>query len=79
MICCLKYTSEGNILYKTDYDDDYQFLPQRPKNLPLFLEDPPKLYNERIPISKKKWTHLQEMKPQIPRDKHDFFNNIKYE
>lgn len=38
----------------------------------------PPLYTERCKINKSKWLHLQELKSVIPRDCHQFYDNLPY-
>ncbi|KAJ8881647.1 hypothetical protein PR048_018133 [Dryococelus australis] len=68
----IKYTSDGKIQVKLDFDDDYIDLPQRMKNKSQKLSSFPHLHKERLKISKTKWNHLQELKAVIPMDCHPY-------
>lgn len=77
MIRALSYDSSGIIFYKINISDDYNVLPQRTQQKFKDIE-PSQLHIERIPISKKKWEHLQELKFLLPADCHSFYDNIPF-
>ncbi|XP_036340385.1 uncharacterized protein LOC118749699 [Rhagoletis pomonella] len=77
MIRALAYDPSGIIYYKTNINDDYNVLPQRTQQKFRDIE-PSQLHTERIPISKKKWEHLQELKFLLPADCHSFYDNIPF-
>ena len=79
MLRCLKYSNDGQVWYKINLDEDFQMLPQRRSKIPLCLNKPHRVHTDRLVISKKKWTHLQQLKPSIHRDNHHFYDSIKYE
>lgn len=71
----IKYTPDGLIQVKLDFLEDFIDLPvkrKRPevRSLTWF----PQLHNQRIPIKKSKWLHLQELKKVIPSDCHSFYD-----
>lgn len=76
----LKYSSEGKIYFKIDFDD-YSELPQRVNNKHALLENVAykKLHNERLKIKKSKFDHLQQLKPVIAKDCWSFFDNLPYQ
>lgn len=78
MIRTLAYDCTGVIYFKTNINDDYELLPQRTER--QFVDrEPNQLHNQRIKISKKKWQHLQDLKPFIPADCHNFYDSIPFE
>lgn len=76
-IRALQYLPEGIIKYKTNFDDEYVKLPIRPKPVKSNVVFP-QLYTERLPIKKSKFDHLQQLKPVIPKDCWDFYDNLPY-
>lgn len=76
---CLKYCPDGTIYFKLSFDqDEYQILPQRPSKKHVCLL-PKSMYKQRLTISKKKWDHLQSLKPYIPLDTHSYYNEIPFQ
>lgn len=75
-VSCLKYTSSG-ILYKLEYDDEYQILPQRLMKVDKKIEAPA-LFSSVIPLKFSKWKHLQELKSVIPSDFHSYYDNLPH-
>lgn len=73
----LQYLPNGGINYNLDYDSKWIPLPQR-KPIINGINIPPKLYGSRIPITKSKFEQLQELKPVIEREHHDFYNNLPH-
>lgn len=75
-IRALQYLPEGKIKYKIQFDDAYTDLPIRPTAIqPVVF---PRLFNDRLPIKKTKYDHLQQMKPVIPSDCWTFYDNLPY-
>lgn len=72
----LKYNPNGTIEYKLNYNDEFQPLPQRPKKVGPVI--PPQLFTEKLPITKSKYEHLQQLKSVIPIDCHEFYDNLPY-
>lgn len=76
---CLKYQPDGKILFKINYHDDYDNLPQRQKFIACSNDINLKpLFEGRLPIKATKWKHLQEMKKCLDRDVHAFYDNLPY-
>lgn len=79
-IRCLKYSPNGSVFYKLSYVDEWKILPQ-PQNLNVKskpLKDLSNLYNESQKINPKKFQHLQELKAVIPKEFHNFYDNLKH-
>lgn len=77
-IRALKYSPEGVIYYKTDFNDSYKLLSQRTKRIDFSSVKYKRLYSERLKIKKSKYDHLQQLKPLLPRDGWDFYDNLPY-
>lgn len=78
-IVALKY-SDSAISYKLKFSDSWNLLPSRPE-IPIKcvpVTTLPQLYHERIKINKRKYNDLQDLKTSLPRDFHDFYDNIPY-
>lgn len=75
-IRCLQYTTDGKILFKLKFDDEYKQLPQN-TNLQTIPEPKP-LHNERLPVSYTKWKHLQELKMVLDPTCHSFYDNVPH-
>lgn len=70
-IRALKYIAQnGDIMYKIKHGEESSLLPQRKTNYPEISFEP--LYNQRLKISKQKWTHLQKIKSVLLADTHFF-------
>ncbi|CAF4780786.1 unnamed protein product [Pieris macdunnoughi] len=80
-ITVIKYSPDGIITVKTDFDGKFQDLPKkRGKRAAVKpLENFTQLHKQRIPIKKHKWLHLQQLKEVIPKDCHNFYDNLPYE
>lgn len=70
----IKY-SNGQLLYKCDYSEEWQVLPQRMKEnkgeiLPL--------YQSRMKIKKSKYDHLQQLKTVIPPVFHAYYDMLPH-
>lgn len=74
-ICAIQYLPEGKIKYKVDFDQEYEFLPRRPKESPVTTES---LYKGPLPIDATKYQHLQEMKHLMPHDYHPFYDYLEH-
>ena len=72
----LKYNPNGTIDFKLSYDEQFKQLPLTPKRVQPVT--PPQLFTERLPISKSKYDHLQQLKSVIPKDCHEFYDNLPY-
>lgn len=74
-IRALRYSAENDLQYKTDFNADWQALPQR-KNKSNGLPKP--LYSAPQPISKSKYDSLQSLKPIILKDYHAFYDALPH-
>ena len=76
----LKYNSDGSIDFKLDFRHEWSRLPQRQNRWtgagPQY--QPTKLYSEKLPIDGTKYQHLQQMKPMIPADYHNFYDTLPH-
>lgn len=76
----LQYRPNGTIWYKNDFDHELQPLPQRPT--PLYRIKPinqlAKLNKAKIPISRRKYQDLQDLKSVIPQTCHTFYDELPY-
>lgn len=70
----LRYLPTGIIQYKTDFDDEYRDLTQRP--MKIVLENYPPLHKARRSIEKEKFNHLQLLKKHIPSDCHSYYDSL---
>jgi hypothetical protein len=75
----LKYTVNGDILYKLHYSDkDFKEI-RKPRNSnPTFNESLPMSYTKALPLRKSKYNHLQQIKSVIPKDYHSFYDQLPY-
>ncbi|CAG9773276.1 unnamed protein product [Ceutorhynchus assimilis] len=75
-IRALKY-EKGEIQYKLSFEDNFFIpLPQRPKKAIKKIEEFRKLYTEKLPITQKKYTHLQEIKTKLHKNYWPFYDNL---
>ncbi|KAK6179572.1 hypothetical protein SNE40_011899 [Patella caerulea] len=76
----IRYNPDGVIEYKLNYGDEFSPLPRRAKiGEPSPLDEVPQLHEDPLPIKKKKYGHLQELKVVIPKDYHTFYDNLPHE
>lgn len=75
-IKALIYKTDGSILYKINYTDEYNSLPQRKKG--NTVEVTSQLYRSPIPISESKYRHLQEMKSIIEEPHRPFYDSLTF-
>lgn len=75
----LKYSPNGIIQYKLDFDEDFKNLPQRPKNPVCDLDNFPVLNAKKIAIPRDKWDDLQKLKDSMPQECHSFFDQLPHE
>lgn len=69
------------MFYKLRFTDEWQVLPQR-RNCQVTVEDTENLtnlYENKIPITQRKFQDLQYLKTTMPSDYHSFYDNISYE
>ncbi|KAK6184510.1 hypothetical protein SNE40_006975 [Patella caerulea] len=76
----IKYRPDGLIEYKLNYGDDFSGMPRRAKiGEPTPQDQVPNLHTDSLPIKKKKFEHLQQLKFVIPKDYHSFYDNLPHE
>ena len=72
---CLKYLPNGDIMYKVNYQDEWQELPM-PRNIQL--KEPSVLHPDKIKIKETKFQHLQQLKNVMPKDYHSFYDQLHH-
>lgn len=87
-ICKLLYTKEGEIFYKTSFDNDWTILHEQNKtskrtrasikNVHIPEQELSQLYNAQLPISSSKYYDLQSLKQVIEKDHHPFYDSLKH-
>lgn len=70
----LRYNNEG-AWYKLNFDDPWSNMPHRVTRRPQGTSVA-KLYKERLPITKRKYEDLQDLKRLLPVDYHSFYDNL---
>ncbi|CAI6355942.1 unnamed protein product [Macrosiphum euphorbiae] len=81
-IRALKYDPiSQKIYFKLKFDDEYQEIPQynRSRKIIDFNKEAPNLYQSRNVLTLSKWNDLQKLKGVLPRDVHDFYDNLPHE
>lgn len=80
-IRALRYESNGSILYKTSYQDEWQPLPQRKSARchPCESIDLTQLHQNRRKITLRKFEDLQEIKKILPSDYHKYYDDLAHE
>jgi len=76
-IRALKYNPSGIIEFKLDFDEDWQELPRRPKQ--VVAKAFPALYDARLPLTARKWKDLQDLKSVLPNDCHTFYDGLPHQ
>lgn len=69
----LRYSPDGTIEYKVNFNEGFQLLPRQPKRIEPVT--PQQLFSAPLPISKSKYDHLQQLKDVIPKDVMNFMKN----
>ncbi|XP_063219190.1 uncharacterized protein LOC134529234 [Bacillus rossius redtenbacheri] len=77
-IRCLRYSPDGCIEFKINFHEDLQVLPQRCKVITSPVQWP-SMHTEPRKISSQKYSHLQQLKPVLPRDYHAFYDSLPHE
>ena len=72
---CLKYTSEGEIMYNVRHAGDWSVLPQR-RQCSLSSHSVEQLYGAPLKIRKEKFKDLQSLKSVIFPDFHSFYDSL---
>ncbi|CAH1099616.1 unnamed protein product [Psylliodes chrysocephalus] len=78
-LCALKYTNEGLLYFKTNFNHDWLQLIKRNNKQVTGTEEIPQLYNAPLAIKKSKYEHLQDLKKEIPHDFHLFYETLQYQ
>lgn len=71
----LQYLPDGSVKYKTDFNSEYTDLPHIFRKYNGYKE-PKALHTEQLQVQPSKWKHLQALKPVIPPEYHNFYDNI---
>ncbi|CAG9763604.1 unnamed protein product [Ceutorhynchus assimilis] len=74
-IRALKY-ERGEIHYKLDFNENFLPLPQRPKRSIKKIDEFPRLFTGKLPITKQKFTHLQQIKTKLNSNFWSFYDNL---
>ncbi|WAR21214.1 hypothetical protein MAR_015188 [Mya arenaria] len=75
----LKYTVDGNILYKLNYSDREFCELRKPRNAShSFTEYVPAAYVKPLVLKKSKYQHLQQIKEVIPKDYHAYYDQLPH-
>ncbi|KAK9870199.1 uncharacterized protein LOC115884776 isoform X2 [Sitophilus oryzae] len=76
----LEYRPNGTIWYKVSFDDELHPLPHRPTAINSIkqINSLQKLYAARIPITKRKYQDLQDLKSVLPSSCHSFYDDLPH-
>jgi hypothetical protein len=82
-ICRIQCTHEGEILYKTEFEDGWIKLPEQKKvkitrRTVIESQTLTNLYNAPLPIFDTKFKDLQSLKPVIDKEYHPFYDNLPH-
>lgn len=81
-ICKIQYTPEGEILYKTEFEEDWAKLPEQKKvkitRRTVKSQTLRNLYNASLSISDTKFKDLQSLKSVIEKEYHPFHDNLPH-
>lgn len=79
-IRALKYLPSKKLQYKLSFSDDWQDIPQRFNRLikSTSLECFPDLDARRLPIKKRKFNNLQDLKLILEQDYHAFYDELPH-
>lgn len=77
----IKYTPNSEIYFKLTFSDDWKILPQRinTKISALEFSNLQQLYLEKRKITAKKYEDLQYLKSTLPKDHHQFYDNLPHQ
>lgn len=73
---CLQFKTDGHIMYKLNFHDDFQELPRRPRPVKDVYNSLKPLYSKPLAIQERKFKDLQELKLSLEEDYHPFYNNL---
>lgn len=74
----LKYLPDQSIQFKLNLSDEWADLPQRKNAAIVPVGSFPDLFTNRIPIKKRKFDDLQNLKNTLHSDYHTFYDNLPY-
>jgi hypothetical protein len=84
-ICKFQFTYKGEVLYKTEFEDDWARLPKQKKVKTTRMHCKSiesttlrNLYNAPLPISVTKFKDLQSLKPVIEKEYHPFYDILPH-
>lgn len=78
-IRALQYLPNGTINYKLKHGDDWKLLPHSRADKNITVDETPRsLYQTERKITDEKYNHLQQMKDVLPKDVHQFYNNLPH-
>ncbi|XP_008185188.1 uncharacterized protein LOC100161732 isoform X2 [Acyrthosiphon pisum] len=80
-IRAIKYDpTTQKIYFKLNFDDQYQEIPKyhKAKKKVDINKEVTSLYQNRMVLSFSKWSDLQKLKIVLPRDVHDFYDNLPH-
>ena len=63
-------------MYKTGYGENYNFLQEPRKKASDEEGTVTRLYENKIPLERTKFQHLQQLKAVIPKDYHSFYDGL---
>lgn len=78
-VIAYNYEKSGNIQVKLGFDEEFQYLPTRATKLQDTEFRYDNLYKIRRPIKAAKWIHLQQLKSELPKDCHYFYDQLSKE
>lgn len=77
----IRYTPDREIFFKLRFTESWKILPQRiDRNIvPLQWCDLQQLYQKRKPITRRKYEDLQCLKLTLPKDHHQFYDDLPHD
>ncbi|CAH1984507.1 unnamed protein product [Acanthoscelides obtectus] len=76
-IRALQY-EQGLITYKINFDQEFAESPHRPRRTPNDINQFLQLFEHKLPIAKKKYDHLQEIKTKISQNYWPFYDSLPF-
>lgn len=74
----LTYNPDGTIGYKTKFTDQTQTLPRHPREPQMNYSEIKRAYQEAPKISARRFNDLQELKIVLPKNVHNFYDNLPH-
>lgn len=74
----LTYNPDGTIGYKTKFTDQTQTLPRHPREPQMNYSEIKRAYQEAPKISTRRFNDLQELKIVLPKNVHNFYDNLPH-